>query len=115
MTRRALIVGIGGQDGSYLSELLLAKGYDVYGLVRHSVAELPPRIAHLDGRVRLVRGDLIDQLSLIRAIETTRPHEVYNFAGTSFVPESWQNPALSVDLTGMGVVRLLEAIRLTDE
>lgn len=113
--RRALIVGIGGQDGSYLSELLLSKGYDVHGLVRHSVAELPERIAHLEGRVQLVRGDLLDQLSLIRAIETAQPHEVYNFAGTSFVPESWQQPALSVEMTGMGVVRLLEAIRVTDE
>jgi GDPmannose 4,6-dehydratase len=115
MSRRVLIVGIGGQDGSYLSELLLSKGYEVYGLVRHSVSELPERIAHLHGRVQLVRGDLLDQLSLIRAIETAHPHEIYNFAGTSFVPESWQQPALSVELTGMGVVRLLEAIRVTDE
>jgi GDPmannose 4,6-dehydratase len=115
MSRRVLIVGIGGQDGSYLSELLLSKGYEVFGLVRHSVAELPERIAHLHGRVQLVRGDLLDQLSLIRAIETAQPREIYNFAGTSFVPESWQQPALSVELTGMGVVRLLEAIRVTDE
>ncbi len=114
MSRRALIVGIGGQDGSYLSEVLLGKGYEVYGLVRRSVAELPERIAHLHGHVQLVRGDLLDQLSLIRAIKTARPHEVYNFAGTSFVPESWQQPALSVEMTGMGVVRLLEAIRVTD-
>ena len=114
MSRRALIVGIGGQDGSYLSELLLSKGYEVYGLVRHSVAELPERIAHLHGRIQLVRADLLDQLSLINAIQTARPHEVYNFAGTSFVPESWQQPAMSVEVTGMGVVRLLEAIRVTD-
>jgi len=114
MSRRALIVGIGGQDGSYLSEFLLGRGYEVYGLVRHSTAELPERIAHLDGRVALIRGDLLDQLSLIAAIERARPHEIYNFAGTSFVPESWQQPALTADLTGMGVVRLLEAVRLTD-
>ena len=114
MSRRALIVGIGGQDGSYLSELLLSKGYEVYGLVRHSVAQLPERIAHLHGRVQLVRADLLDQLSLINAVQTARPHEVYNFAGTSFVPESWQQPAMSVEVTGMGVVRLLEAIRVTD-
>ena len=115
MSRRALIVGIGGQDGSYLSEFLLGQGYEVHGLVRHSVAELPERIAHLRGRVQLVRGDLLDQLSLIRAVETTQPDEIYNFAGTSFVPESWQQPALSVEMTGMGVVRLLEAIRVTGE
>ena len=112
--RRALIVGIGGQDGSYLSEFLLGRGYELHGLVRHSTAELPERIAHLAGRVSLVRGDLLDQLSLMRAIEASRPHEIYNFAGTSFVPESWQQPALTADATGMGVVRLLEAIRLTD-
>ena len=110
--RRALIVGIGGQDGSYLSEFLLARGYEVHGLVRHSTAQLPERISHLAGRVTLVRGDLLDQLSLMRAIEASRPDEIYNFAGTSFVPESWQQPALTADATGMGVVRLLEAIRL---
>ena len=112
--RRALIVGIGGQDGSYLSEFLLGRGYDVHGLVRHSTAELPERLAHLAGRITLVRGDLLDQLSLMRAIEASRPHEIYNFAGTSFVPESWQQPALTADATGMGVVRLLEAIWLID-
>src|SRR5688500_11579633 len=107
MSRRALIVGIGGQDGSYLSEFLLGQGYDVHGLVRHSAEELPERIAHLRGRIQLLRGDLLDQLSLIRAVETAQPDEIYNFAGTSFVPESWQQPALSVEMTGMGVVRLL--------
>ena len=84
--RRALIVGIGGQDGSYLSEFLLGRDYELHGLVRHSTAELPERIAHLAGRITLVRGDLLDQLSLMRAIEASRPHEIYNFAGTSFVP-----------------------------
>ena len=112
--RRALIVGIGGQDGSYLSEFLLGRGYEVYGLVRQSTAQLPERVAHLGDRITLVRGDLLDQLSLISAIERARPHEIYNFAGTSFVPESWQQPALTAELTGMGVVRLLEAVRLTD-
>src|SRR5688572_29869333 len=112
--KRALIVGIGGQDGSYLSEFLLGRGYEIYGLVRQSTAQLPERIAHLGERVTLVRGDLLDQLSLISAIERARPHEIYNFAGTSFVPESWQQPALTAELTGMGVVRLLEAVRLTD-
>jgi GDPmannose 4,6-dehydratase len=112
--RRALVVGIGGQDGSYLSEFLLAAGYDVFGLVRHSTAQVPERIAHLADRVTLLRGDLVDQLSLIAAIEQAGPTEIYNFAGTSFIPESWKQPALTAEYTGMGVVRLLEAIRLTN-
>ncbi|MEO5575571.1 MAG: GDP-mannose 4,6-dehydratase [Gaiellaceae bacterium] len=112
--RRALIVGIGGQDGSYLAEFLLARDYEVYGLVRHSTAQAPERIAHLAGRVALLRGDLVDQLSLNAAIDSARPHEVYNFGGTSFVPESWQQPGLTAELTGLGVVRLLESIRLAD-
>jgi len=107
-------VGIGGQDGSYLTEFLLAREYEVFGLVRRATSELPVRVAHLDGRITLLRGDLLDQLSLIRAIEHARPDEIYNFAGTSFIPESWQQPALTIESTGMGVVRLLEAIRLTD-
>ncbi|MBA3332092.1 MAG: GDP-mannose 4,6-dehydratase [Actinobacteria bacterium] len=112
--RRALIVGIGGQDGSYLAELLLARGYHVAGLVRHSSAEVPERVAHLRDRLTLIRGDLLDQLSLSSAIERARPHEIYNFAGSSFIPESWQQPALTAESTAMGVVRLLEAIRLVD-
>jgi GDPmannose 4,6-dehydratase len=112
--RRALIVGIGGQDGSYLTEWLLAQGYEVFGLVRQSTAEVPERIAHVTDRITLLRGDLIDQLSLLGAIERAQPEEIYNFAGTSFVPESWQQPALTAEYTGMGVVRLLEAIRLAD-
>jgi GDPmannose 4,6-dehydratase len=112
--QRALIIGIGGQDGSYLAEFLLGQGYEVTGLVRHSTAEVPPRVAHLADRIRLVRGDLIDQLSLMAAIQAARPTEIYNFGGTSFVPESWQQPALTAEYTGMGVVRLLEAIRILD-
>ena len=112
--RRALIVGIGGQDGSYLAELLLGKGYEVTGLVRQSTGQMPERLAHLAGRIQLVRGDLQDQASLLAAVEQSRPHELYNFAGTSFVPESWQQPALTLEQTGMGVVRLLEAVRVTD-
>jgi GDPmannose 4,6-dehydratase len=111
-SRRALIVGVGGQDGSYLTEILLARGYRVFGLVRHSVTQVPERIAHVADRVTLLRGDMVDQLSLIAAIQEAEPDEVYNFAGTSFVPESWDQPALTADYTGMGVVRLLEAIRL---
>jgi len=112
--RRALIVGIGGQDGSYLAELLLARSYEVFGLVRHSTMELPARIAHIAEGVTLIRGDLHDSVSLEAAIERATPHEIYNFAGTSFIPDSWRQPALTADSTGMGVVRLLEAIRLVD-
>jgi GDPmannose 4,6-dehydratase len=111
---RALIIGIGGQDGSYLAEFLLGRGYEVAGLVRHSTSEPPGRLAHLGDRITLVRGDLIDQLSLMAAIQAVRPTEIYNFAGTSFVPESWEQPALTAEYTGMGVVRLLEAIRVLD-
>jgi GDPmannose 4,6-dehydratase len=109
--RRALIVGIGGQDGSYLAEFLLHRDYDVYGLVRRSRVELNERIAHLSDRITLVRGDLLDQLSLNSALETVRPDELYNYAGTSFIPESWEQPVLSSEYTAMGVVRLLEAVR----
>ncbi len=107
----ALIVGIGGQDGSYLAEFLLQRGYAVYGLVRHSSSELSERIAHLADRVTLVRGDLLDQFSLNSAIDHLQPNEIYNFAGTSFIPESWEQPVLTSEYTAMGVVRLLEAIR----
>lgn len=112
--RTALIVGIGGQDGSYLAELLLGKGYRVYGLVRHAPSEVPSRLAHVADQLTLLRGDLVDQGSLIAAVERAQPDEVYNFAGTSFVPESWQQPLLTIDYTGMGAVRLLEAIRRTN-
>jgi len=111
---RALILGAAGQDGSYLAEFLVARGYEVIGLVRQSGAELPSRIAHLGRHMKLVRGDLHDQLSLSAAVAQTAPREIYNFAGTSFVPESWQQPALTADSTAMGVVRLLEAIRQVD-
>jgi GDPmannose 4,6-dehydratase len=109
--RRALIVGIAGQDGSYLAEFLLRRGYEVFGLVRRSSGDFPDRLTHISEQITLIRGDLLDQLSLNSAIAQTKPHEVYNFGGTSFIPESWQQPALTSEYTAMGVVRLLEAIR----
>ncbi|MEV0569509.1 GDP-mannose 4,6-dehydratase [Dactylosporangium sp. NPDC050588] len=112
MTRRALITGIRGQDGSYLAEHLLAEGYDVWGLVRGE--EAAPRIPvapHLEGAVRLISGDLLDQRSLIAAIEQCEPDEVYNLAAISYVPQSWRQPEATAEVTGVGVVRILEAIR----
>jgi GDPmannose 4,6-dehydratase len=113
--KRALIVGIGGQDGSYLADVLLAKGYRVYGVVRPTVHELPERLTHLEGRLTLLRGDLVDPQATIHLIEEAEPDEVYNFAGTTFVPASHQQPALTADCNGMGAVRLLDAIRVTNQ
>jgi GDPmannose 4,6-dehydratase len=109
--RTALILGITGQDGSYLAELLLEKGYRVAGMVRHSSTESTARIDHLGDRIELVPGDLLDGFSLVRALERTRPQEVYNLAAQSFVPTSWDEPVLTAEFTGVGVTRLLEAIR----
>jgi len=110
----ALITGITGQDGSYLAELLLEKGYRVVGLVRRSSSGTPERLRHLLGRIELAPGDLLDLPSLITTLEATRPDEVYNLAAQSFVPASWQQPLLTQDVTAMGVTRLLEAIRLVN-
>jgi GDPmannose 4,6-dehydratase len=107
---RALITGITGQDGSYMAELLLEKGYQVFGLVRRSSVEKFDRIGHLVDRVRLVEGDLTDQSSLDNIIREIQPDEVYNFAAQSFVPTSWNQPVLTADVTGLGVLRVLEAI-----
>ena len=112
--RRALITGITGQDGSYLAELLLGKGYEVHGMVRRSSTETFERIEHLADRVYLHQGDLLDQLSLISLIQEVRPHEVYNLAAQSFVPTSWNQPVLTGEFTALGVTRVLEAIRLVD-
>ena len=112
--KRALITGITGQDGSYLAELLLEKGYEVYGMVRRSSTENFERIEHLLPRLELHQADLLDQLSLIRMLEESRPHEVYNLAAQSFVPTSWTQPVLTAEFTALGVTRLLEAIRLVD-
>ena len=111
---RALITGITGQDGSYLAELLLEQGYEVYGVVRRSSTEAFERIVHIMDRVELVQADLTDQMSLVEAIRTARPREVYNLAAQSFVPTSWRQPLLTGDVTAMGVTRMLEAIRMVD-
>ncbi len=108
---RALITGISGQDGSYLAEFLLGKGYEVYGIVRRSSLAKLDRIEHIADRVRLVEGDLMDQGSLDQTLEQIQPDEVYNLAAQSFVPVSWNQPALTADITGLGALRVLEAIR----
>src|SRR5438067_1960578 len=112
--KTALITGITGQDGSYLADLLLAKGYEVHGLVRRSSTESFERIEHLAGKVTLHQADLLDQLSVIDALKAAKPQEVYNLAAQSFVPTSWQQPVLTGEFTALGVTRMLEAIRLLD-
>ena len=111
---RALITGITGQDGSYLADFLLTKGYQVHGMVRRSSTENFERINHLRNQVTLHQADLLDQLSLIELIKTIKPHEVYNLAAQSFVPTSWNQPVLTGEFTALGVTRVLEAIRLVD-
>jgi GDPmannose 4,6-dehydratase len=112
--QRALITGVTGQDGSYLAELLLDKGYEVFGVVRRASTENVERIAHLVDRITLVQADLLDQGSLVSALEEARPTEVYNLAAQSFVPTSWNQPVLTAEFTAVGVTRLLEAIRKVD-
>ncbi|MBI3088127.1 MAG: GDP-mannose 4,6-dehydratase [Candidatus Omnitrophica bacterium] len=109
--KKALITGITGQDGSYLADLLLEKGYQVYGMVRRSSLERFDRIAHIIARLHLVQGDLTDQSSLDEAVRRIQPDEVYNLAAQSFVPTSWNQPVLTGEVTGLGVTRVLEAIR----
>ncbi len=108
---RALITGITGQDGSYLADLLLEKGYDVYGMVRRSSVENFSRIEHIRGRLRFVQADLLDQLSIIDALKEAEPDEVYNLAAMSFVPTSWKQAVYTGECTALGVTRMLEAIR----
>ena len=112
--KKALITGITGQDGSYLADFLLEKGYVVYGLIRRSSIERFERIEHIRDKVQLVQGDLADQNSLISALRESEPDEVYNLAAQSFVPTSWNQPILTGDLTGLGVTRILEAIRIVN-
>lgn len=115
MTKKvALITGITGQDGSYLAEFLLSKGYEVVGMVRRSSTENFERIQHIREKIRLCQGDLLDQLSLINLLQEARPTEVYNLAAQSFVPTSWEQPVLTGEFTALGVTRVLEAIRLVD-
>ena len=113
--KRALITGITGQDGSYLAEFLLEKDYEVFGLIRRSSTVNFERISHLQDKVELVSGDLLDQKSIVTALEAARPHEVYNLGAQSFVPVSWEQPMLTGEITGLGVMRMLEAIRACDE
>ncbi len=111
MKRSALITGITGQDGSYLAELLLEKGYDVHGMVRRSSTERFDRIEHLRNRLTLHQGDLLDQRSLVDALRASRPDEIYNLAAMSFVAVSWVQPTLTAEFSGVGVTRILEAVR----
>src|SRR5829696_2781289 len=111
MAKKAIISGITGQDGSYLAELLLAKGYEVTGMIRRSSSPNLWRIEHLLDRITLRPADLLDQLSLIRVIQEVQPEEFYNLAAMSFVPASWEQPLLTGDFNSMGVTRLLEAVR----
>src|SRR5438876_1368549 len=112
--KKALITGITGQDGSHLADLLLEKGYQVHGIVRRASTENFERIVHLNGRIELHQADLLDQLSLIGVLRDVQPDEVYNLAAMSFVPTSWKQPVLTGEFTGIGVTRMLEAIRLLD-
>ncbi len=114
MRKRALITGITGQDGSYLAELLLEEGYEVIGMVRRSSTLNFERIAHIQDRVSLVAGDLLDEISLIGILREHRPSEVYNLAAQSFVQTSWTQPVLTGETTALGVTRVLDAIRIAD-
>ncbi len=112
---RALITGITGQDGSYLADFLLEKGYEVYGMVRRSSVENFSRIEHIRDKLKFVQADLLDQLSIIDAVKESRPDEIYNLGAMSFVPTSWKQPVLTGEFTGIGVTRVLEAIRHMDK
>ena len=114
MAKRALITGITGQDGSYLAELLLDKGYEVVGMLRRSSTVNFERIAHIQDSVTLVAGDLLDEVSMINVLRTHRPSEVYNLAAQSFVQTSWSQPVLTGETTALGVTRVLDAIRIVD-
>ena len=112
MSKRALITGVTGQDGSYLADFLVEKGYEVAGIVRRSSTESSSRIDHLRGKITLLQGDLLDQNSLMSAFRDFRPDEVYNLAAQSFVPTSWNQPVLTGEFTALGVTRVLEAVRI---
>jgi GDPmannose 4,6-dehydratase len=115
VTKTALITGITGQDGSYLAELLLEKGYRVVGMTRRSSTDSHERIAHLGRRIELIQGDLLDQASLVAALREAQPDELYNLGAQSFVPTSWNQPVLTAEFTALGVTRLLEAVRQVDD
>ena len=105
--KRALITGITGQDGSYLAEFLLEKGYEVYGMVRRSSTINYERISHIQEKLKIIQGDLLDQNSLIEALRISEPDEVYNLGAQSFVPTSWNQPVLTGEFTALGVTRIL--------
>jgi len=113
MTKTALITGITGQDGSYLAELLLSKGYRVCGMIRRCSSENLQRIEHLRDRIELFQADLLDQTSIATVLEAVQPHEIYNLAAMSFVPTSWRQPVLTAEYTAVGVTRVLDAMRQT--
>jgi len=112
VSRRALITGIGGQDGSFLAELLLDRGYEVFGIVRRPTSERYPNLDGVRDQVHLMQADLLDELSLVDALKTADPHEVYNLAAPSFVPMSWKQPVLTAEFAAVGATALLEAVRL---
>ncbi len=114
MDKTALITGITGQDGSYLAELLLEKGYRVVGMTRRTSTDVHERIRHLMGEIEFVSGDLLDQASITAIVERVRPNEIYNLAAQSFVPTSWDQPVLTGEFTALGVTRVLEAVRAVD-
>jgi GDPmannose 4,6-dehydratase len=114
MSGRALITGVTGQDGSYLAELLLDKGYEVFGMTRRASTENLERIDHLLDKLTLIQGDLLDPHSLASALRESEPTEVYNLAAQSFVPTSWNQPVLTAEFTAVGVTRMLEAVRVVD-
>jgi GDPmannose 4,6-dehydratase len=113
--RRGLITGIGGQDGSYLAEFLLDQDYEVYGIVRRAPSERYENLEAIRDRIELIQADLLDELSLVEALKTCRPHELYNLASVSFVPASWRQPVLTAEFAAVGVTTILESIRLIDE
>ncbi len=112
---RAIITGITGQDGSYLADLLLEKGYEVFGMIRRSSTDCLERLTHIEDRITLKQADLLDQLSLVSLIEEVKPDEVYNLAAQSFVPTSWHQPVLTGEFNALGVTKVLEAIRVVDK
>jgi len=109
--KKALITGINGMDGSHLADLLLKKGYEVYGMERRSSSKNRTNTSHLEGKITFINGDLSDQNSLLRCVKESNPDEVYNLGSQSFVGESWNTPEQTSDVTGLGVLRVLEAIR----
>jgi GDPmannose 4,6-dehydratase len=113
--RRALITGIGGQDGSYLAELLLEHGYEVFGIVRRAPSDRYENLEAIRERIELIQADLLDELSLVDALRSCQPHEVYNLASVSFVPMSWRQPVLTAEFAAVGVTNMLESIRAVDE